>query len=62
LIVIVKLDILLGFYNATPVDQPAAVADATGAGDVVAQLNALLSRVRELCVSGVPKTDTIIGS
>lgn len=39
---------LLGFYNATPVDQPAAVANATGAGDVVAQLNALLSRMREL--------------
>lgn len=39
---------LLGFYNAVPVDQPAAVADATGAGDVVAQLNALLARLREL--------------
>jgi hypothetical protein len=38
----------LGFYNATPVDQPVAVADATGAGDVVAQLNLLLARVREL--------------
>ena len=39
---------LLGFYNATPVDQPASVADATGAGDVVAQLNSLLARMREL--------------
>ena len=39
---------LLGFYNAVPVDQPVAVADATGAGDVVAQLNALLARLREL--------------
>ncbi len=39
---------LLGFYNKTPVDQPAAVADATGAGDVVAQLNALIARMREL--------------
>ena len=39
---------LLGFYNQTPVDQPAAVADATGAGDVVAQLNSLLARIREL--------------
>jgi hypothetical protein len=38
----------LGFFNATPVDQPAAVADATGAGDVVAQLNSLLARIREL--------------
>ncbi|HPV97936.1 MAG TPA: hypothetical protein PLZ78_08930 [Spirochaetota bacterium] len=39
---------LLGFFNKTPVDQPAAVADATGAGDVVAQLNALIARMREL--------------
>ena len=38
----------LGFFNATPVVQPAAVADATGAGDVVAQLNALLARMRSL--------------
>lgn len=38
----------LGFYNATPVVQPAAVADATGAGDVVAQLNLLLARMRDL--------------
>jgi len=41
-------DQLLGFYGATPVDQPDAVADATGAGDVVAQLNLLLARMREL--------------
>jgi len=39
---------LLGFYNATPVDQPAAVADATGSGDVVAQFNSLLANIREL--------------
>jgi len=38
----------LGFFGATPVVQPAAVADATGAGDVVAQLNALLARMRSL--------------
>lgn len=38
----------LAFYNAVPVNQPDAVADATGAGDVVAQLNALLARIREL--------------
>lgn len=38
----------LGFWNATPVVQPTAVADATGAGDVVAQLNALLSRLRTI--------------
>lgn len=36
----------IGFYNATPIVQGAAVADATGAGDVVAQLNSLLARVR----------------
>jgi uncharacterized protein YneR len=39
---------LLGFYNQTPVNQPDAVADATGAGDVVARLNELLARMREL--------------
>jgi hypothetical protein len=38
----------IGFFAATPVVQPAAVADATGAGDVVAQLNALLARIRSL--------------
>lgn len=38
----------LGFFNATPVVQPTAVADATGAGDVVTQLNALLTRMRNL--------------
>lgn len=38
----------LGFFNQTPVVQPTAVADATGAGDVVSQLNALLSRMRDL--------------
>jgi len=41
---------LCGFYNiaTAPIAQPAAVADATGAGDVVAQLNALLARIRSL--------------
>lgn len=38
----------LGFYNATPVVQPAAVADATDATDVITQLNALLARMRAL--------------
>ena len=38
----------LGFYNATPVVQPAAVADATDAASVITQLNALLSRLRTL--------------
>jgi hypothetical protein len=32
----------LGFYNATPVVQPAAVADATDAATVITQLNDLL--------------------
>jgi hypothetical protein len=39
---------LLGFYGATPVDQPAAVANATDTTDIVAQFNSLLARVREL--------------
>ena len=38
----------LGFYNATPVVQPTAVADATDAASVITQLNALLSRLRTL--------------
>lgn len=38
----------LSFFGVTPVVQPAAVADSTGAGDVVAQLNALLARMRSL--------------
>jgi hypothetical protein len=36
----------LGFWNATPVVQPAAVADATDATSVIARLNDLLSRLR----------------
>jgi len=39
---------LLGFYNKTPVVQPTAVADATDAASVITQLNALLSRMRDL--------------
>jgi hypothetical protein len=38
----------LGFYNATPVVQPVAVADATTSVDVITQFNALLSRMRDL--------------
>jgi hypothetical protein len=38
----------LGFYNATPVVQPAAVADSVDTTDIVAQFNALLSRMRDL--------------
>jgi hypothetical protein len=38
----------LGFYNATPVVQPTAVANATTAVDVITQLNALLAKLRTL--------------
>jgi len=38
----------LGFYDKTPVVQPAAVADATDAASVITQLNLLLSRMRDL--------------
>jgi hypothetical protein len=38
----------LGFYDATPVVQPTAVADATTAVDVITQLNALLAKLRTL--------------
>ena len=38
----------IGFYNATPVVQPAAVANATDAASVIARLNDLLARLRTL--------------
>jgi hypothetical protein len=38
----------VGFYNATPVAQPAAVANATDADSAITQLNALLARLRSL--------------
>lgn len=38
----------IGFYNKTPVVQPTAVADATDAATAITQLNALLSRMRDL--------------
>jgi hypothetical protein len=38
----------IGFFDATPVVQPTAVADATDAVDVITQLNALLTRMRNL--------------
>jgi hypothetical protein len=38
----------LAFFNATPVVQPTAVADATDAASVITQLNALLTRMRNL--------------
>lgn len=37
-----------GWWNATPVVQPTAVADATDAASVITQLNALLSRLRTI--------------
>ena len=38
----------IGFYNATPVVQPTAVANATDAASVITQFNALLTRMRNL--------------
>ena len=38
----------IGFFDKTPVVQPIAVADATDAATVITQLNALLSRMRDL--------------
>ena len=38
----------LGFYNATPVVQPTAVANATDAATAISQLNALLAHMRML--------------
>lgn len=38
----------IGFFNATPVVQPTAVANATDAATVITQLNALLTRLRTL--------------
>ena len=38
----------MGFYNATPVVQPTAVANATDASSVITQLNLLLGRMRTL--------------
>ena len=38
----------IGFYNATPVVQPTAIADATDAPSVITQLNLLLGHMRTL--------------
>lgn len=38
----------VGFFGSTPTSQPAPIADATGAGDVVARLNDLLAAMRSL--------------
>jgi hypothetical protein len=38
----------VGFYGSGPIAQPAAVADATNATDVILRLNDLLARMRSL--------------
>jgi hypothetical protein len=38
----------IGFFGTTAVAQPTAVADATDAASAITQLNALLSRLRDL--------------
>lgn len=38
----------IAFYGATPIVRPTAVADATDAASAITQLNALLSRMRDL--------------
>jgi hypothetical protein len=39
---------LVGFYGATPVDQPAIVADATDAATAITTVNAVIDRLQEL--------------
>ncbi len=40
---------LLGFYNATPVDQPATVVDADGTlADATTKINTIIDRLQEL--------------
>lgn len=39
---------LIGFYGATPVDQPALVADATDAATAISQLNLVIAELIEL--------------
>lgn len=38
----------VGFFGATPVDQPAAVADATDAATAITQCNAVIAALEEL--------------
>jgi hypothetical protein len=42
----------LGFWNATPAIQPAAVADATSEADAVTKLNDLLAKLRTIGIIG----------
>lgn len=39
---------LIGFYGATPVNQPATVADATDAATAITTVNAVIDRLQEL--------------
>ena len=38
----------IGFFGATPVDQPATVADATDAATAITAVNAVIDRLQEL--------------
>jgi len=38
----------LGFFGATPVDQPAAIADATDAATAITKCNAVIAALEEL--------------
>ena len=39
---------LVGFYGTTPVDQPAAIADATDAATAITQCNFVIAALEEL--------------
>lgn len=39
---------LISFYGADPVDQPAAIDDATDANTAITQINAILDALQEL--------------
>jgi len=39
---------LVGFFGTTPVDQPAAIADATDAATAITQVNAVIAALEEL--------------
>ena len=41
-------DDLVGFFGATPVDQPATVVDATDAATAITQVNAVIAALEEL--------------
>jgi len=39
---------LVGFYGKTPVDQPAAITDATDAATAITKVNAVIAALEEL--------------